>query len=135
MFAMANLGGWMADWLIAAGNSVGTALNAVDSVVFWSTMVLLLLMPAAKSVTQGLLVLTLCLGLCVFSLRGVSVHHMDIAPQYAGIVMGIGNTAGTVSGIVGVSATGLNLESAGGSKSRVGWYQAHEVAAGILVTA
>jgi MFS transporter, ACS family, solute carrier family 17 (sodium-dependent inorganic phosphate cotransporter), other len=132
MFAMANLGGWMGDWLIAAGYAVGTARKAVNSVGFWSTMVLLLLMPAAKSVTQGLLVLTLCLGLCGFSRGGFSVNHMDIAPQYAGIVMGISNTAGTVSGIIGVSATGFILESAGGSESRVGWYQAHGVAAGIL---
>lgn len=32
-----------------------------------------------------------CLG---FSRGGFSVNHMDIAPKYAGMVMGISNTAG-----------------------------------------
>jgi ACS family sodium-dependent inorganic phosphate cotransporter len=135
MFAMANLGGWMGDWLIAAGYTVGASRKAVNSLGFWSAMALLLLMPAARSVAQGLIVLTLCLGVVGFSRGGFSVNHMDIAPQYAGIVMGISNTAGTVSGIIGVSATGFILESAGGSESRAGWYQAHGVAAAILGTA
>jgi MFS transporter, ACS family, solute carrier family 17 (sodium-dependent inorganic phosphate cotransporter), other len=34
-----------------------------------------------------------------------------VAPKYAGIVMGVSNTAGTVAGIVGVWLTGLILET------------------------
>jgi MFS family permease len=37
---------------------------------------------------------------------------MDIAPRYAGIVMGVSNTAGTLAGIVGVDLTGKLLEAA-----------------------
>jgi MFS transporter, ACS family, solute carrier family 17 (sodium-dependent inorganic phosphate cotransporter), other len=107
----------------------------VNGVGFWATVVLLLLMPAASTVFQGLVILSLCLGACGLSRGGFSVNHMDIAPKYAGVVMGISNTAGTVSGIIGVSATGFILESAGGSTERAGWYQSHALAALLLVGA
>ncbi len=32
---------------------------------------------------------------------GFQINHIDIAPQYAGIIMGITNTAGTIPGIIG----------------------------------
>ena len=35
--------------------------------------------------------------------------------------MGLSNTAGTISGVVGVALTGLLLEHYGGSASRGGW--------------
>ena len=135
MFAMSNVGGWLGDGLIDRGYAVGTARKIVNSVGFWSTVALLLLMPAAQTVVQGLVILSLCLGACGLSRGGFSVNHMDIAPKYAGIVMGISNTAGTVSGIIGVSATGFVLESAGGSEVRAGWYRSHALAAMLLIAA
>ncbi|KAI7982444.1 putative anion transporter 5 [Camellia lanceoleosa] len=39
-------------------------------------------------------------------------NHMDIAPRYAGIVMGVSNTAGTLAGVIGVDLTGKLLEAA-----------------------
>jgi MFS transporter, ACS family, solute carrier family 17 (sodium-dependent inorganic phosphate cotransporter), other len=135
MFAMSNVGGWMGDALIGHGYSVAASRKAINSIGFWTTVLLLLVMPAARTVTQGLVMLSLCLGACGFSRGGFSVNHMDIAPKYAGIVMGISNTAGTVSGIIGVSATGFILEAAGGSEERAGWFQAHSVAACILLAA
>ena len=132
MFATSNAGGSVGDWLIGRGHAVGAARKVVNSLGLWCTIALMLVMPAATTVAQGLLVLTLCLGACGFSRGGFSVNHMDIAPRYAGVVMGISNTAGTVSGIVGVSATGFILESMGGSEQRGGWYQAHALAAALL---
>jgi MFS transporter, ACS family, solute carrier family 17 (sodium-dependent inorganic phosphate cotransporter), other len=77
---------------------------------------------------QGITILCLCLGSCGFARGGFSVNHMDIAPRYAGILMGISNTAGTVSGLIGVSATGFILEAFGGSQHSSGWFQAHLIA-------
>ncbi|KAE8660975.1 putative anion transporter 6 [Hibiscus syriacus] len=42
---------------------------------------------------------------------GFAVNHMDIAPKYAGIVMGVSNTAGTLAGIIGVDMTRKLLEA------------------------
>jgi MFS transporter, ACS family, solute carrier family 17 (sodium-dependent inorganic phosphate cotransporter), other len=135
MFAMSNVGGWMGDWLIHKGYMVGASRKIVNSIGFWSAVVLLMIMPTAETVVQGLVVLSLCLGALGLSRGGFSVNHMDIAPKYAGIVMGISNTAGTVSGIIGVSATGFILEAAGGSEDRAGWFQSHLLAASMLVLA
>lgn len=35
------------------------------------------------------------------SLAGFSINHIDIAPRFAGVLMGITNTAGTLPGILG----------------------------------
>lgn len=53
-----------------------------------------MLMPAAQGVTLGVAATTLTLGCLGYSRGGFSVNHMDIAPKYAGVVMGISNTAG-----------------------------------------
>jgi MFS transporter, ACS family, solute carrier family 17 (sodium-dependent inorganic phosphate cotransporter), other len=128
MFAMSNVGGWLGDWFIARGYSVATGRKFVNTLGFCLAVSLMLLMPGATDVAQGLVVLTLCLGACGMSRGGFSVNHMDIAPRYAGVVMGLSNTAGTISGVIGVSATGWILEAAGGSEKRLGWYQAHSLA-------
>ncbi len=44
--------------------------------------------------------LTIAVGFNGLAQAGFSINHIDIAPQYAGILMGITNTAGTIPGIV-----------------------------------
>ena len=33
-------------------------------------------------------------------MAGAGINHIDIAPRFAGILMGITNTAGTIPGII-----------------------------------
>jgi ACS family sodium-dependent inorganic phosphate cotransporter len=54
----------------------------------------LMLMPMATNALCGVAATTLTLGALGFSRGGFSVNHMDIAPKYAGVLMGISNTAG-----------------------------------------
>lgn len=54
----------------------------------------LLSMPLASGMLSGVLATTLTMGTLGFSRGGFSVNHMDIAPKYAGVLMGISNTAG-----------------------------------------
>lgn len=54
----------------------------------------LLVMPSATGVASGVLLTTATLAALGFSRGGFSVNHMDIAPKYAGVVMGLSNTAG-----------------------------------------
>ena len=65
---------------------------------FWGAAVSLMLMPLASDVRTGVLVTSLSLGFCGIARGGFSVNHMDIAPKYAGVVMGVSNTAGTLAG-------------------------------------
>jgi hypothetical protein len=53
-----------------------------------------MLMPMASGALSGVAATTLTLGALGFSRGGFSVNHMDIAPKYAGMIMGISNTAG-----------------------------------------
>jgi hypothetical protein len=54
----------------------------------------LMVMASASGVASGLLLTTATLGALGFARGGFSVNHMDIAPKYAGVVMGLSNTAG-----------------------------------------
>lgn len=45
--------------------------------------------------------LTMGVGFGGISLAGFSINHIDIAPRFAGVLMGITNTAGTLPGILG----------------------------------
>lgn len=45
--------------------------------------------------------LTLGVGLGGLALAGFAINHLDIAPMYAGLLMGLTNTAATLPGIVG----------------------------------
>jgi ACS family sodium-dependent inorganic phosphate cotransporter len=53
------------------------------------------------------------LGLGSFALSGYASNHLDIAPRYAGALMGLSNTAGTLPGVIGVTVTGYLLDSTG----------------------
>lgn len=51
----------------------------------------------------------MALGFLALRRVGFSVNRINIAPRYAGIVMGVSHTAGTLAGIIGVELTGQLL--------------------------
>lgn len=129
MFAASNAGGWAGDYVISHGKrTVATGRKFINTIGFIAAICMLMLMPAASSPGQGLLYTTLTLGSLGFARGGFSVNHMDIAPKYAGAVMGVSNTAGTLGGVFGVAITGRLLEWAGGAEHAAGWYQAFSLA-------
>lgn len=133
MFLTSNAGAWVGDHVIKTrGVSVAAGRKFVNSCGFVATACMLCLMPAASNVKVGLLATTLALGSAGFARGGFSVNHMDIAPAHAGVIMGISNTAGTLSGVIGVSVTGYIL-SAWGSESKGGWYVSFMLAAALCV--
>ncbi|XP_072381509.1 sialin-like isoform X1 [Diabrotica undecimpunctata] len=50
--------------------------------------------------------ISMAVGLGAFAWAGFSINHLDIAPQYASILMGFGNTFATIPGIVSPILTG-----------------------------
>ncbi|XP_029022325.1 sialin [Betta splendens] len=60
---------------------------------------------------------------------GVFINQMDIAPRYAGFLLGITNTFGTIPGVVGPIATGYFTQD----HSLEGWRKVFWVAAAINV--
>ena len=55
----------------------------------------------SSSELGSVLFLTIAVGFSGMLIPGLSVNHVDIAPQYAGILMGITNGASTIPGIIG----------------------------------
>ncbi|CAG8535766.1 5385_t:CDS:2, partial [Dentiscutata heterogama] len=53
------------------------------------------------------------IGCAIGSSKFVGVHmvQLDIAPKYAGVIWGIGNTSAVISGMFGVALTGLILDN------------------------
>ena len=49
----------------------------------------------------AIIFLSLSVGSVGFAVAGFSVNHLDIAPKYAGILMGISNMAATIPGFAG----------------------------------
>ncbi|XP_069462506.1 vesicular glutamate transporter 1 [Ambystoma mexicanum] len=61
-----------------------------------------LLLVVGYSHTRGMAIsfLVLAVGFSGFAISGFNVNHLDIAPRYASILMGISNGVGTLSGMV-----------------------------------
>lgn len=55
--------------------------------------------------------LTIAVGIGGFAWSGFSVNHLDIAPQFASILMGLSNTFATLPGIVSPAFTGAVVTS------------------------
>lgn len=64
----------------------------------------------STSSTGAVTCLILAVGLGGFAWAGFSVNHLDIAPQYASILMGISNTFATIPGIVSPLLTSVIVE-------------------------
>ena len=62
---------------------------------------------------------TVSIGSTSIGLGGWGVNHLDVAPRYAGILMGISNTFATLPGIIGVAATGFIVQATGSYSGRV----------------
>ncbi|KAK3926230.1 Vesicular glutamate transporter 2.2 [Frankliniella fusca] len=56
------------------------------------------------------LCLTVAVGLGGFAWSAFSVNHLDIAPQYASILMGISNTVATLPGMISPHITGYIVQ-------------------------
>jgi ACS family sodium-dependent inorganic phosphate cotransporter len=112
-FICLNVAGNIADRMIQRGMDVTFVRKLLQSIAFGGLAICLFLIPMVESAWAAIGIL--CLGK-VFSAAGIggfNVNHMDIGPKYAGSLMGITNTAGTIPGIVGVYISGLILELTG----------------------
>lgn len=113
MFLFSNIGGVVADYLITGRiMSVTRTRKFLNTVGFLVASLALMVIPSFRTSGGAVFCSSVALGFLALGRAGFAVNHMDIAPRYAGIVMGVSNTAGTLAGIVGVDLTGKLLEAA-----------------------
>ncbi|KAL4348605.1 hypothetical protein GQ457_17G004250 [Hibiscus cannabinus] len=113
MFIFSNIGGVVADHLITKRiMSVTKTRKFLNTVGFIFSSLALMALPIFRTSGGAVFCSSVALGFLALGRAGFAVNHMDIAPKYAGIVMGVSNTAGTLAGIIGVDMTGKLLEAA-----------------------
>ncbi|RIB26243.1 major facilitator superfamily domain-containing protein [Gigaspora rosea] len=64
----------------------------------------------ATTPIEGIILITIGCTLGSFSFIGVHMSQLDVAPKYAGVIWGLGNTFGVIAGYFGVALVGLILD-------------------------
>ena len=106
---------------------MGRVRKLMQSIGFGGLAAALMVVGSVETAWMAIAVMTAGTALGAFVTGGFAVNHMDIAPKYAGTMMGITNTAGTIPGVIGVFVSGLILEWTGS------WALVFQVAAGITL--
>lgn len=107
MSLVVQISGYLADTIRAEGKLSTTHVRKLFTCgaylgqAFFMTLTALI-MTRGTSTTF----LSLALGLGGLTWAGFGVNHLDVAPKYAAILMGISNTVGTIPGIICPSLTG-----------------------------
>ncbi|XP_076316717.1 vesicular glutamate transporter 2-like [Tachypleus tridentatus] len=101
MTIIVPIGGQLAD-MIRRKNLMTTTLvrKLFNCGGFGLEAVFLLVVGYTRNATVVIIALTLAVGFSGFAISGFNVNHLDIAPQYASILMGMSNGFGTLSGMV-----------------------------------
>ncbi|XP_054658153.1 sodium-dependent phosphate transport protein 3-like isoform X2 [Grus americana] len=77
--------------------------------------------------TVVVVLLTLALTIISMTGAGININHIDIAPRYAGFLLGITNTFGIVAGIIAPTAIGLLISQ----DLQTGWRNAFFISAAL----
>ena len=113
MFALTNLAGWLADHLQRRGWRTVVVRKTMQTTGLVGGAVFLLMLQEVNSANVAVLLMCGALGLASFCVSGYATNHLDIAPKYAGALLGITNTVATIPGVVGVALTGWLVETTG----------------------
>ncbi len=106
-FVVGNFAGWLSDWMLARGIAVTAVRKIIQTAAFAVGAIPLLFLPQAATAGAAVALVTISACSGAMSLAAFGINHLDVGPRYAGILMGISNTAATVPGIIGVAATGF----------------------------
>ncbi|RHN72729.1 putative major facilitator superfamily [Medicago truncatula] len=108
MAVFANIGGWIADTLVSKGVSITTVRKIMQSIGFLGPAFFLTQLSHVKTPAMAVLCMACSQGSDAFSQSGLYSNHQDIGPRYAGVLLGLSNTAGVLAGVFGTAATGTN---------------------------
>lgn len=123
--------GLLADYLLARFEMSVVAVRKIFTCgAFLSQMVFMVAAGYVMTPVAAIVCLTIAVGLGGFAWGGFSVNHLDIAPQYASILMGISNTFATIPGIVSPALTGVIVSD---QHDKGEWQVVFYLAAGIYL--
>lgn len=111
MAIASNVGGWIADTLVERGWSVTTVRKVMQTIGFLGPAFFLTQLGKIHTVSGAVACMMASQGLDAFSQSGLYSNHQDIGPRYAGVLLGMSNTAGVLAGVLGTAATGFILQN------------------------
>ncbi|KAG5678082.1 hypothetical protein PVAND_007784 [Polypedilum vanderplanki] len=130
MGILLGVSGYLADWCQIKGYLTTTQVRRYfNCLAFLAQTIFMLLAAFLLHPTTSMVCITIAVGLGAFAWSGFVVNHLDIAPQYASILMGIGNTFATIPGIVSPILTGFIVKD----KSVDSWKIVFYISAGIYL--
>ncbi|CAF0800069.1 unnamed protein product [Adineta steineri] len=100
MSCIVPFAGKLADYLRANYLTTTAVRKIMNCGGFGMEAVFLLLVAYAKDPRLAIGALTIAVGFSGFAISGFNVNHLDIAPRYASILMGISNGVGTLAGML-----------------------------------
>ncbi|XP_071813968.1 sialin-like [Apostichopus japonicus] len=131
-YIVSNLSGSLADFLrsrnILSTNTTRKLFNTLG--FFLQGVFMIGAGLAGCNVVLAVTCLVCAVGSFGITIGGFNVNHLDIAPRYAGVLMGITNTAGTIPGFLGPAVVSLFLSA---SDDKVQWLKIFIISAAIDV--
>ncbi|XP_022237814.1 vesicular glutamate transporter 1-like [Limulus polyphemus] len=101
MTIVVPIGGQLADHLRRREYLTTTSVRKIFNCGgFGLEAVFLLVVGYTRNTTLALISLIIAVGFSGFAISGFNVNHLDIAPRYASILMGMSNGFGTLSGMI-----------------------------------
>jgi len=113
MFVVINLGAWMADRWVQRGADLTRVRKTMQVIGLLGSAAFFWCVQYATSAPMALSLMCGVMGSLALTWSGFGPNHMDIAPCYADVLMGITNTAGSLPGIIGVALTGWLVQTTG----------------------
>ena len=108
-----NATGVIADRLLKTSLSTTAVRKLMQTLGMSGLVIALVFVTELESAWAAIGVMSIGTALAALAVGGHGVNHMDIAPDHAGTLMGITNTAASMPGIVGVWVTGWILDTTG----------------------
>ncbi|XP_046388397.1 vesicular glutamate transporter 1 isoform X2 [Ischnura elegans] len=101
MTVIVPCGGLLADHVRKTGLLTTTNVRKVFNCGgFGMEAIFFLVVAYAKTATAATIALTFGVAFSGFAISGFNVNHLDIAPRYASILMGMSNGIGTIAGLI-----------------------------------
>ncbi|KAG9509659.1 Vesicular glutamate transporter 1, partial [Fragariocoptes setiger] len=129
------IGGQLADHLRKTGRLTTTEVRKLFNCGgFGMEAIFLILVGLTSDTTTAIVSLTLAVGFSGFAISGFNVNHLDIAPRYASILMGISNGFGTLAGMLcPVVVQEITLDKKNFNRLSWEWREVFQMAGGIHV--
>jgi ACS family sodium-dependent inorganic phosphate cotransporter len=110
---MLQVAGFLSDWVRIKGYwTTGQTRRYFNCSAFIAQMICMLLAAFFLSPVSSVTFITIGVAMAAFAYSSFSVNYLDIAPQFAGVLMGICNSFATVAGIISPILTGYVVTDA-----------------------